>query len=172
VGPAPRTGRPRWAAFADALAGRDVAPILDRLHRDPSFQAADSDGRFARFEAALRERPPADAVRVWRDDEGRPVATIRRSGSRLTFVVDEKIAPEFGEFLAGLLPELHARHQDVLAKAGRDGCARPGDSHATGHQEPDAALLPVRETPVNSGDPDILRSRKGRKTHRDGEKPT
>ena len=117
VGPAPRTGRPRWAALAQTIEARDIAPVLERLGRDPAFRAADSDARFTRLEAALREKPPADETRLWRDPSGRVAATIRRSGSKLALVVDERVAPDFGEFLVGLLPELHERH--AASRSGR-----------------------------------------------------
>jgi ParB family chromosome partitioning protein len=120
IGPAPRTGRPRWAALAQALEGRDVVPVIERLQREASFRTADSDARFTRLEAALREKPAAADLRVWRDEAGRPAATIRRNGQRLALVVDEKIAPEFGEFLVSLLPELHARHR-ALREQGMAG---------------------------------------------------
>lgn len=121
VGPAPRTGRPRWAALAEAIEGRDIAALLDRLGRDPAFRAADSDARFTRLEAALRDKAAADS-RIWRDASGRPAATIRRSGHRLSLVIDERVAPDFGEFLVELLPELHARH---LAQREADRAAEP-----------------------------------------------
>ena len=142
IGPAPRTGRPRWAALAQTIEGRDTGPVLERLGRDPSFRSADSDARFTRLEAAFREKPADPDLRVWRDAAGRAAATIRRSGSRLALVVDERIAPDFGEFLVSLLPELHERH--MAARQGRG-------QHIEGVTHAESAVAPGSRTSPSGG---------------------
>jgi ParB family chromosome partitioning protein len=111
VGPAPKTGRPRWAKLAEKLTTRDFAPILTRLADDHSFKSADSDTRFVRLLAALEAQQPADAdKRIWSDDEGQKIATYQRGVARATLVLDEKLAPAFGDYLLGQLPELYGAY--------------------------------------------------------------
>lgn len=111
IGSAPKTGRPRWAALAELLEGNDWRKVLTRLMGDGSFSKADSDTRFAIFDAAIRSKPAAALeAEHWNDPEGRQAAAIKRSASKLTLVVNQKIAPDFGEFIVAELPDLYRRY--------------------------------------------------------------
>lgn len=113
IGPAPKTGRPRWSALAEKLVSQDIGPLLGRLADDQAFRAADSDTRFASLLAALDAKPRTSIEeKVWSDQEGRRIATYRRAAGRLTFVVDEKAAPDFGEFLLNELPNLYREYRE------------------------------------------------------------
>jgi len=117
VGPAPKTGRPRWEAMATLVAGRDIAPLVRELGRDAAFSAAASDARFALLFKALKGEASQQPAPVVTDEAGKTVASIRKAASRTTFVVDNRLAPAFGEFLIRQLPELYetyrrARQQD------------------------------------------------------------
>jgi ParB family chromosome partitioning protein len=111
IGSAPKTGRPRWAALAELLEGRDWQATLTRLTGDPSFLKADSDTRFAILDGAIRSKPvTANQAEHWSDPEGRHAAAIKRSASNFTLVVNQKIAPDFGEFIVAELPDLYRRY--------------------------------------------------------------
>jgi ParB family transcriptional regulator, chromosome partitioning protein len=111
IGPAPRTGRPRWAALADILVDRDWHSTLKNLRTDSNFLQADSDARFAMFDAHVRQKFVAPtALETWNDPEGRRAAAIKRAGTKLTLIVDQKIAPDFGEFIVAELQELYRRY--------------------------------------------------------------
>jgi ParB family transcriptional regulator, chromosome partitioning protein len=113
IGPAPKTGRPRWSLLAEKLASQDVDPIITRLTDDQAFVVADSDARFAFFLAALDAKPRNNAEKeTWRNDEGRQIATCQRATGRTTFVVDERAAPDFGEFLLKELPRLYRDYRE------------------------------------------------------------
>lgn len=110
IGSAPRTGRPRWSSLIETLKEhRDWRAVLGRLGDDETFRAADSDSRFARFEAALSAKPKT-AAETWKSPDGVPVAAITRSNTRLILAVDQKRAPDFGEFIVKQLPELYRRY--------------------------------------------------------------
>ena len=114
IGPAPKTGRPRWSLLADKLACRDLPPIVSSLANDPIFIAADSDARFVSFLASLDTPPRIKSEKeTWNDEEGRQIATLRRAAGRATFVVDERVAPEFGEFLLRELPRLYRDYRET-----------------------------------------------------------
>lgn len=109
IGSAPRTGRPRWSHLAETLKHRDWKPVLEKIRKDKGFQDADSDARFARFEAALNAKAKA-APDTWTGPDGVAAAAITRSSARLVLAVDQKRAPDFGEFIVRSLPDLYRRY--------------------------------------------------------------
>jgi ParB family chromosome partitioning protein len=113
IGPAPKAGRPRWTALAERLEHHENPGALDALFHDPAFKAADSDTRFVQVFNALATNKAARKPRIqpWKDERGRKIATIERSGTKVAVVIDAKDAPKFGEFLAEQLPALHRAFQ-------------------------------------------------------------
>ncbi len=110
IGPAPKAGRPRWTALAERLTGKDIQAELSTLLAEPAFREADSDQRFVRLFNALapKKTKKAPKTTLWRDPDGRRVVAIERTPQRVTIMVDQKHAPEFGEFLVARLPEIYA----------------------------------------------------------------
>jgi len=99
--PAPKTGRPRWSVLAEKLASHDVGAILHKLANDQAFMAPIATPDCFLL-ASIDAKPRANKEKeVWSDDEGRRIATFQRVASRTTFVVDEKAAPDFGDFCLG-----------------------------------------------------------------------
>ena len=121
IGPAPRAGRPRWAAMAERLSHMKGRAELDQVLADAAFRNADSDTRFLRvFEAVAPKRHARKAHKsVWRAAEGRKVAVIERGGTKLSVTIDEKDAPGFGEFLASQLPAIHEAFQHPREEAAK-----------------------------------------------------
>jgi ParB family chromosome partitioning protein len=113
IGPAPKTGRPRWSLLAEKIGSQDIGAIISRLANERAFMESDSDARFIAFLAALDATPRAKSEKkVWADDEGKRIATYERAANRTTFVVDEQAAPDFGEFLIGELPNLYRDYRE------------------------------------------------------------
>jgi ParB family chromosome partitioning protein len=112
VGPAPKAGRPRWASLVEKLACRDIKPVLADLSKTQDFLDADSDARFLMLMRAL-EPAPAEPVskKRWCDQDGRQIATYRCGLGRATLTLDEKLAPDFGEYLLSQLPDLYRRYR-------------------------------------------------------------
>jgi ParB family chromosome partitioning protein len=111
IGPAPKTGRPRWAGLADMLGDRNWHSVLTQMKADANFMTADSDARFSMFDAQMRTKAAAPtASESWSNPEGRRAAEIKRAGAKLTLIVDQKVAPRFGEFIVAELPELYRRY--------------------------------------------------------------
>jgi ParB family chromosome partitioning protein len=107
IGPAPKAGRPRWAALAERLSHVKNKRVVDEILADPSFKAADSDARFLQvFAGLISAAAPKTRGVSWKDDDGRQLAKIERKGSKIAVVVDELEAPAFGEFLVSQLPFL------------------------------------------------------------------
>lgn len=108
IGPAPKTGRRRWMELAERIeGGHDRKSLADSLAGD-RFVRATSDERFAIVFAALApHKPKAPRPTTWADDEGKKIVKIERRADRVLLALDEKAAPEFGDFVISRLPELY-----------------------------------------------------------------
>jgi ParB family transcriptional regulator, chromosome partitioning protein len=120
IGPAPKTGRPRWQELADALANRPAhaQPLNDliaNLNLHAGFEMADSDQRFRMVLARLKATPkaaarePVQGAALVADAEGRPVAELKGEGRRRRIDLDDQVAPGFAAFVATAIPELYRR---------------------------------------------------------------
>jgi len=112
IGPAPRTGRPRWMAFADRLAALPSRAPVDGILNSSEFKAAESDQRFIMlFDAMAPKRESKPAAVVLEADTGERIATVERSRKTLSVVVDVSRSGAFGEFVAAQIPELYRQFQ-------------------------------------------------------------
>lgn len=120
IGSAPKAGRPRWASLAGTLAKLEWRPLIEQLASDRRFMEADSDARLTLFETALsgKARKPSDES--WVSPQGIAAATIKRSGSKVTLVLDQKTVPDFGEFIVHSLPDLYQRYAAHRLRAVKD----------------------------------------------------
>lgn len=109
IGPAPKAGRPRWVSLSERVTQVETGQILAKLLADPEFCTADSDARFVKLFNALAPKRPGQLEKSvpWTSPDGRKIAVIERSGTKLAVVIDEKDAPDFGEFLTHRLPEIY-----------------------------------------------------------------
>jgi ParB family transcriptional regulator, chromosome partitioning protein len=109
IGPAPRAGRVRWMALARMLQHEQARPIVEQLLNDPLFQQGDTDARFARLFSALSAREATMLHgETWCNPRGQAVVKIERIKTKTRLTVDERLAPQFGSFLATKLDELYA----------------------------------------------------------------
>jgi ParB family chromosome partitioning protein len=112
IGPAPKTGRPRWAALAEKISSRDLSRLLTDLSHDPVFIAADSDARFGILLSKLDPAPLTTlSKKTWCDEDGRQIATYQCGLGHATLTLDQKVAPDFGEYLLSQLPDLYRRYR-------------------------------------------------------------
>jgi ParB family transcriptional regulator, chromosome partitioning protein len=121
IGPAPKTGRPRWMKLGELLGGKGVPEAVETLLASASFAARDSDQRFAAVIAALTAKPvpAADAsASAWRSADGRLEVTRRRgtTSGQLQFGGADSAA--FTAFLQSRLDQLHAEFSAAAARAG------------------------------------------------------
>lgn len=107
IGPAPRAGRPRWTSLVELLELARSRTALKQLITSDRFTSADFDTRFNLVLDALTPKADESRKSDWRDEDGSKVATVIRGDARLSVVIDTKRFPEFGEFLAGQLPDLY-----------------------------------------------------------------
>lgn len=110
IGKAPRIGRGRWQAFAEALADRAGVKRALTAAAAPSFAALDSDGRFAcAFAAATRRdkvaQPAARVVQI-KDSAGKSLAEMRALGRDVKVRLADARGTAFAAFLADRMPAL------------------------------------------------------------------
>lgn len=108
IGPARKTGRPRWTALSERLQkATDVTSVVERITSQESFQQADSDRRFALiFDALETSNAPPRSAEEWKNARGQRIVRIERSTKTTKLAIDENIAPDFGTFLIDRLQSL------------------------------------------------------------------
>lgn len=113
IGPAPKAGRRRWLALADALAEAKSRRRVETLLTQDDFRSAPSDTRFLRVLAAAvgaEAKRPATTP-VWTSSVGRASAMLARGSNSTNLVFDKHTEPEFAEFVATRLDDLYQRFQ-------------------------------------------------------------
>ncbi|MCD2180300.1 plasmid partitioning protein RepB [Rhizobium sp. C1] len=111
IGAAPKTGRDRWGELAARLGDNGAVAKARVVVSDDEVKALPSDERFARvFEAVAPKKAKKEKVQaqVWQADDGVKAATFRQDKRTLTLMIDKKAAPEFGDYLLSVLPEIYA----------------------------------------------------------------
>lgn len=122
VGRAPKIGRGRWQALAQALRTQGMADRMRRRVLEPDDTVRGSDERFALLmkTAALPKAASSERLIV-SADTGRPLATLIASRREARLVVDRELGARFATFIAERLPGLYA---DFSAA---DGNPEPAD---------------------------------------------
>lgn len=108
IGSAPGIGRVRWDELAEALQSDDALERARTAVQSFSFETAEGDQRFEVLVQAIKEkrtspRPPE----VWHTPEGKAVAKISTAPGRTTLVLNDRLEPDFGQFIAGRLEALY-----------------------------------------------------------------
>jgi ParB family transcriptional regulator, chromosome partitioning protein len=110
IGPAPKAGRRRWLSLADAMQETKSKRAAEQALRDPHLREMDSDTRFLRvFAAATAKQIKRPSVTTWRSSAGGATATLTRTSKATNLTFDQRTDPEFAEFVASQLDELHSR---------------------------------------------------------------
>ncbi len=117
IGPAPKTGRDRWYELSSRLKAEGAVDRARELLRDGAVKALASDERFVRvFDAVApkkTKRERAAAAEVWQAEDGVKAASFRQDKKTLTLMIDKKAAPEFGDYLLSMLPEIYASYKSA-----------------------------------------------------------
>lgn len=111
IGAAPKIGRDRWIELATRLAKDGAVDTAHEVLSDSTIKALPSDERFASvFQALTPKRPRKEKAqaKVWQAGDGVKAARLREDKRTLTLTIDKKAAPDFGEYLVSVLPEIYA----------------------------------------------------------------
>lgn len=109
IGAAPKAGRRRWMALAEALAEKGARDRARKAAAAAQQKGADSDARFtvALTAATKPAMTPAQSEnRSWFDRAGREVARAEQRKSGFLLSISSTVEPGFDEFLLSRLDEL------------------------------------------------------------------
>lgn len=123
IGPAPSTGRPRWAALVELLdaSGPGNLQTRDRAiaaARQPEFMALPTDRRFEVLFAKLNPALARASGGPLTAADGVRIARIVRGNNLLTLRFDDRAMPDFGEFVAARVFALYEEYR--AAKTGME----------------------------------------------------
>ena len=111
IGPAPSFGRVRWQELTDLLDQDGNRERASAFVKVPTFAALDSDKRFEAIAAMLRTKAVRARAQTWSSNDGTHAAKVARTGKRLTLTFDDRIAPQFGEFVKERLQSLYDEYK-------------------------------------------------------------
>lgn len=105
IGPAPKAGRARWLALVDAVSSSPKK--VEAIITDEAFADLGSDQRLQRILSKMAAR---DAKKVtgatWKTRQGQKAAQIEHAGNKTRITFDERMVPEFADYLTTRLDEL------------------------------------------------------------------
>lgn len=108
IGPAAKAGRPRWLGMAEGLASQKTNKKLPAVLEQLEFRQLTSDERFNRVFDILHAKPKrGSSGDSWKAPDGREIARIIRSDRVWTLAIDQKQAPDFGQYVHDRLPGLY-----------------------------------------------------------------
>lgn len=113
IGPAPKAGRPRWAALTERLNQNKKRSELNALLDSREFKAADTNERFNQVMEILSTQRAAKRPEIIKTREGTRLASIERSGSKINLVFDDRTSPEFADYVASQLEALHQSYLGI-----------------------------------------------------------
>ena len=123
IGPAPRMGRARWLALADALTTPARMSAAEKILDEEHIRTADSDTRFQAvlrsLQAKSRQRG-SDNNEVWKTPQGKRGARIDTNGVKTTLAFDENVVPAFAKFVSSRLDELFREFQEGKEQGGEE----------------------------------------------------
>jgi ParB family chromosome partitioning protein len=111
VGPAPAFGRVRWQELTDLLDEDGNRKRALEIVAEPTFALLDTDKRFETLHSRLRAKAERSRPESWNAEDGTRAARVLRSGSKLTLMFDDRVAPAFGDFVKGRLQALYNEYK-------------------------------------------------------------
>lgn len=117
VGPAPSFGRGRWTELLDLIELGDNRQRAVAYVETPDFKAHESDKRFEALVAALKIKTTRARPESWTADDGTHAAKVMRAGKKMTLTFDDRVAPQFGDFVKGQLQSLYEQYKAEKADA-------------------------------------------------------
>lgn len=111
IGPAPGYGRVRWQELMDLLHDEPNRRRAILLVKETGFPEQESDKRFESLVAALRTRVTRARAETWSAADGTLAAKVMRSGKKLSLTFDDRVAPQFGEFVRERLQGLYEEYR-------------------------------------------------------------
>ncbi|MDH7798896.1 MULTISPECIES: plasmid partitioning protein RepB [unclassified Beijerinckia] len=106
IGPAPAFGRVRWQELIDLLDQDGNRARALEIVKLSDFLSLESDKRFEKVVDGLRAKPTRTRPETWVARDGTHAAKITRAGRKLSLTFDDRVAPNFGDFVETKLEAL------------------------------------------------------------------
>ncbi|WP_026605524.1 plasmid partitioning protein RepB [Methylocapsa acidiphila] len=122
IGRAPKVGRGRWQALADAAKNLDSIKRMRAAIRNPGFNENDSDTRFlvllsaSNSEVEVRKEPNWTVATI----SGHQVARVTQSENEVKILIDRKADAGFAAYLINQLPGLFETFQQTSPEDRRE----------------------------------------------------
>ena len=111
IGPAPGFGRVRWQELTELLDEGENRIRAQQIVMVSSFAELDTDKRFEALYDGLRVREARARSETWSAEDGTHAARVMRSGKKLTLTFDDRVAPQFGDFIRERLQVLYDEYK-------------------------------------------------------------
>jgi ParB family chromosome partitioning protein len=123
IGRAPKIGRPRWQALADALKEtRSAVKAVRALISKPEFASRGTDARFQKVLSAATESPKNAGEKTDKRTvlaaSGAKIARVSQSGRDVKISLDQSLDAAFGVFLIDQLPSLFETYKETNGQGG------------------------------------------------------
>jgi ParB family transcriptional regulator, chromosome partitioning protein len=115
IGPAPSIGQGRWMDLSASMDNRAHQKVRKAFTSD-DFQRLSSDARF-QFVLAQVKKTERAQTEAWTANDGLKVAKYTRGDKKFQLTLDEKLAPEFGNFLLAKLDSLYSEFRAQAHKS-------------------------------------------------------
>lgn len=124
IGRAPKVGRPRWLALADAIADAKTLTKVRRVTQADAFLSAHTNDRLTLLLAAAKKTDGAgtggsEPLSI-RSSDGAEIARIVRTAKRSRIEVVHGDDEEFADFLVSKLPDLYRSYRNERRGANKD----------------------------------------------------
>jgi ParB family chromosome partitioning protein len=107
IGPAPAYGRQRWQELMELLDDPDRRAVARKAVKQADFASLGTDQRFEALQTALKTKTSRNRSQPWTANDGTRLVRISESEDRITFAIDKRITPNFGEFVQARLQQLY-----------------------------------------------------------------
>lgn len=115
IGPAPKAGRARWMALVEHLASaeklRSAHELLSRYADDRLETDARLDFLLRAFDGSAKKNRTTK-VEAWKTPLGKRGARIEAREGKTTIIFEEKVVPDFAQFVSEKLDALYQEYQE------------------------------------------------------------
>lgn len=111
IGPAPSIGRVRWHELTELIDQDEKRQRALALVKQSDFRELGSDDRFETLATTLRAQVSRARAETWAAKDGTPAAKVMRSSRRITLTFDDRVTPQFGDFVKERLQSLYDEYK-------------------------------------------------------------
>lgn len=115
IGRAPKVGRPRWLALADAIADMNALVRIRTIAQSEAFRSAHTNDRLSLLLAAAKRKDTVSEDRgpvSIRGSDGAEIARVVKTAKQSRIELNRIEDKDFADFLVGKIPELYSSYKN------------------------------------------------------------